>query len=267
MVTLFLFCTFSCDNSDDLVTTYNDNYIAINNNVDPSMTLNEGSLFDEYSTVTTPLPGTQVLNLREIHDEYSQLVCDLVTQWRQNGELTEDKIDLLWRIIHEELAITLNTTEASIGQMFASIGFTSENWTTISETHNHLITPLQLEFVLDLRAGYEENNDQSDEFLLDMFERKRKLWSTRLEPTSVDNVIEIAKSSFIYWNTNFENCLRPESSEMSRAADWCAIGKLAFGDAFGAVSGAAGCGAGALLGAVGGTLGATISGAIFGYSC
>jgi len=119
-------------------------------------------------------------------------------------------------------------------------------------------------FIDDIEQVYIENHEESDEEIILAFEAKKIHWQTILDPVIVQNTIDVAKSSYIFWHNNFESCLM--NGEVTyRAPRWKAIGKLALGDVTGGLWGSFGGPGGALLGAVGGTLGATISGAIFGY--
>jgi hypothetical protein len=204
------------------------------------------------------------LDIGLLHDNYSQLICDSITIWRNSNSLMEDKILVVWNTINSELAATLGVSQDAISLIFNEMDIDSTNWTTIHNDKYPLLPKEYQIFIDDIEQVYIENHEESDEEIILAFEAKKTHWQTILNPVIVQNTIDVAKSSYIFWHNNFESCLM--NGEVTyRETRWKAIGKLALGDVTGGLWGSFGGPGGALLGAVGGTLGATISGAIFGY--
>ena len=102
---------------------------------------------------------------------------------------------------------------------------------------------------------------ENDELLIAL-EAKRVFWQCELDPIFVNSVIEIAKSSFVFWNNNID-CLLDDS--FSRADKDICKRRVALADVWGAGWGALTGGlVGAMFGAIGGTLGAATGVAVTG---
>ena len=210
--------------------------------------------------------NTESLDLKELHDEYSEMLCNLVGEWYQNEELNESKVEELWNIIVSQLAVTLNMTQQEVIDLFESIDINSSNYTNVAIEKYPLLSTSGQDFVDDIMQTYDQHFYASDEELINEFEALKPYWYTQLNQTSVDATIEIAKSSCVYWKNYFEDCISDNTvGPVARRDNKEGAKRLALGDVTGGLWGSFGGPAGALLGAVGGTLGAAISMAVFGW--
>lgn len=198
-------------------------------------------------------------DLKTTHDEYCDWLCDSITTWRNNSQLDESKIPVLWDAIVNHLSQTLQLPSQDILSIFNDLDITDNNYTSVYEDKYPQLNVNQQAFIDDLEDSFIANFDSSDEDLLDLLETKRVYWKGILDQNEVDNSIDIARSSMIYWKHNF-GCI-----SILRGDPKTGAAKLAVGDVTGALWGSFGGPAGALLGAVGGTLGASIQMAIFGW--
>jgi len=53
-----------------------------------------------------------------MYSDYSQLICDSITIWRNSNSLMEDKILVVWNTINSELAATLGVSQDTISLIF-----------------------------------------------------------------------------------------------------------------------------------------------------
>ena len=202
------------------------------------------------------------LDIKTMHDNYCQQLCSSMAIWESEG-LTNDQIieKSYLKFSIQGPAEELGITENEVRSIHTSINLSLENYTTYGDYSRTRLTELQTTFLDDLLNEYA--NLEEDSEILDMLEIKKVYWSNRLNPSEVSNVIEIAKSSFIFWQHNTDSCILRnqdlKNNDTSLRADPCKV-RIAGADLTGALFGSWGGPVGAIFGALGGTIGsATIA--------
>lgn len=210
--------------------------------------------FDESKAILEP-------NLRVLHDKYSLIGHDNILSWVERDELDHTKINELWHTIIYNLSIDLNISTTEVETKFEALCINDQNWTTIYNDNFNSIPIQYKNLIEDIENKLMANVDLSDQEIETILDQLNLTWSNQLDPKIVSNVIEVAKSSFLYWRVHLEDIYSDGSD--SRRKDPKGLAQCLTGDGFGALWGSFGGPGGALLGAVGGTLGTVIQLCIF----
>ncbi|MEM1323713.1 MAG: hypothetical protein AAGG75_25860 [Bacteroidota bacterium] len=230
IATLLLFGVVGCFNSEELP-----------DNIDC-----------EYEFVDT-------FGVKQIHDILCTELCDSLSVWQSQNISDQEMIALTYdKLMVNRLSELSNLDVTTINQGYQDLGITMSSLTTWGWSMENMFSGPKATLYNDIQEMYEVTFDEGE--ILRELEEIKEEYECQLDPIFVNSVIEVAKSSLVYWNTNY-TCIYDASDQR---ADPCRL-RIAWADLWGAGYGAASSGlVGAMFGAIGGTLGAGIGAAITG---
>ena len=180
-------------------------------------------------------------------------------------------ISTIWNdLLIEKSAISMEMSESEILDLYLAMGLNETNYINFGLERSNEIPSEYLQLFQDIERAYVQADNLQD-FLTELNVIEANV-SSDLNHEIVSSTMEVARSTFSYWDENI-SCITSFRNQIEYRFP-CA-GALAFADVWGGLSGgllgfvAGGVGSipGAMLGAEAGTLGAGISMAIFGADC
>lgn len=209
--------------------------------------------------------NVKIANLKNVHDEYCQMIYDSIMLWKSNHVLNKNKIIVVWESMVSQLSKNLEVNQSDVISLYNRLDISSKNYGTIRNDKYELLEEKYKLLIDDINNIFNSNLSVPDKVLLDKFEERKNYWNNEIDPSIVFNTFEVAKSSYVFWRAHFADI----NTKITRSEP-CpqGAGKLATGDVVGGIWGGIFGGPGGwLVGSVGGTLGATIQGAIYGFGC
>lgn len=193
-------------------------------------------------------------DIKAIHDEFCVQLCDQMDLWLEsnltNDQIFDNSFDLLART---NLADELDMSLLQIDSLHNKLGLTVDNFGSFGEDVKNLLSDVERDFIDDLLEAYEPLTNEAE--ILAMLDNKYNYWIQYLEPFKVYVAIEVAKSSFVFWQTNVPTCIYnlENGNSISKRYDPCKA-RIAGADVTGSIYGAF---TGGIVGAIGGAIAGT----------
>ncbi len=152
-----------------------------------------------------------------------------------------------------KMANTLGMTTVDVENAYTALGINAGNYTTFAEVYKDSIPAMYADFMESMELALDASTD-SDSILSEL-EKIRLYYHDHLDPTEVDAIIAVAKSSSPFWNDNTPNCVYGDPYYARRNP--CRE-QIALSDVTGGLWGITGGLIGVMFGAIGGTLGSAV---------
>ena len=229
------------------------------------LTLKDGLFItNKYTSITPEIAG-------DIHTAVSEQVCNKLEDWVKGEFSYSDAIDELWDTIFigsfvDETGLDPDSIEAFLYNAFGLTKNNADEWSI----YDVEITDSTFQNLYDDITDKVDEELDSTSFVQAMSEI-RDNFDSLIDEDELDAILEISKSSYLYWYDNYEDCLGVYIPYRLSPCQKMVVG----GDIRGAISGVisswwSGLGAigGAVTGAMVGTLmGAVEAGITYGQGC